>query len=130
MCQRASQSDSKWPRQTRTNTHTDSHTHTHFRIYISRDYDLIGISESNLTGSETLDFEKFNLLKTKARPNVYKTSGGISVLVKEDIAHLVKYIPSESELVLWVEVDKKLLHTEESIIIGVVYVPCEGSIYT
>ena len=39
LCQRVSQSDSKWPRKTRTNKHTDKHirTHTHFRIYISRD---------------------------------------------------------------------------------------------
>ena len=31
LCQMVSQSDSKWPRKTRT------HTQTHFRIYISRD---------------------------------------------------------------------------------------------
>jgi len=34
LCQRVSQSDSKW---TRKRKQTDKHTHKHFRIYISRD---------------------------------------------------------------------------------------------
>ena len=37
MCQRVSQSDSKWPRKAVTNKQTNKQTHRHFRIYISRD---------------------------------------------------------------------------------------------
>ena len=43
MCQRVFQSDSKWPRKTRTNTKTDRQTDRHFRIYISRDKLLVSV---------------------------------------------------------------------------------------
>ena len=45
-------------------------------------YDIVGITESNMTENDKLTLEHFFLLKTKERPLALKTSGGITVLVK------------------------------------------------
>ena len=93
-------------------------------------YDIVGIGESNMIEKENLDLDNFFLLKTKQRPNAFKTTGGITVLVKNEMKPFVRYIPTESDYVLWLEVDKGVINSENTIIIGVVYIPGENSIYT
>ena len=92
-------------------------------------YDIIGITESNMTKIENLELKNFSILKTKERPFYIRASGGITVLVKNDIKEFVNYIDTESEFVLWIEIDKKLTGYKSNIILGTVYIPGETSTY-
>ena len=70
-------------------------------------YDIVGITECNMTEKDYLQLNNFSVLKIKERPFYVKVSGGITVLVKNYVKDFVKYIDTESEFVLWVEIDKK-----------------------
>ena len=99
-------------------------------IEFIENYDIIGITESNMNEHDELELDNFTLLKTKGRQSSIKTSGGITVLVKNKIKKYVRFIPSESKFVLWVEVNKNYLSSQNRLIIGTVYLPGENSLYT
>ena len=54
-------------------------------------YDIIGITESNMNEHDELNLDNFSMLKTKSRQSSVKTSGGITVLVKNKIKDYVIY---------------------------------------
>ena len=65
----------------------------------------------------------------KPRKHFIRKSGGFSIYSKNEHSKYIKKIDTDSEYVLWVEIDKKLLCTEENCILGAVYIPPESSNY-
>ena len=60
-----------------------------------------------------------------------RKSGGIALLVKEEIQKYVKVEKSHSsQLTLWFSISREMLLTENDVLCGVVYVPPIGSKYT
>ena len=58
-------------------------------IEFINNYDIIGITESNMRESENIELKNYSILKTKERPFYIRASGGITVLVKNDIKEFV-----------------------------------------
>lgn len=98
-------------------------------IKFINNFDMVGISESNMSEHDDITLENFTILKTKERPFSIKASGGITVLVKNYIKDFVKYIHTESDFVVWAELDKVLTGYKSNLIIGTVYIPGETSNY-
>ena len=96
---------------------------------ILNEYDLLFFSESKISETDIITFPGFCSFE-KQRKQFIRKSGGISVYFKNEHSKYIKKIDTDSEYVLWVEIDKKkLLCIEENCILGAVYVPPESSNY-
>ena len=47
----------------------------------------------------------------------------MALFVKTIISRFCKHIPSESDYLMWVQIDKHLINTDENLTLGIVYVP-------
>ena len=59
-----------------------------------------------------------------------RNSGGLCIIVKNDIRHHVEYVYNESITSLWCKVTHQIDNQRNSTYIGCVYIPPEGSIYS
>ena len=59
--------------------------------------------------------------------NIYHTflrrSGGIAFCFKEHLAKFVKHLDSNSDYIMWIQIDKCLMKADENIILGLTYIP-------
>ena len=53
----------------------------------------------------------------------FRRSGGLAILIKDDLAEFCKHLKTESDYILWISIDKHILHTDENIVIGTIYIP-------
>ena len=105
-----------------------------FEIFLS-DFDMIALTETKLNDLDTIDdfFTHFDVLCTN-RKCAKRTSGGVALLTKK---HLSKHIQElkctkeydilENDFTLWVKIVGLL---ETDIILGIVYIPPESSVYS
>ncbi|MEW8548255.1 MAG: reverse transcriptase family protein [Candidatus Thiodiazotropha sp.] len=63
------------------------------------------------------------------RKQFLRKSGGISIFFKEKLSKYISKVESDSDYVLWIEIQRDLLNLDENLIIGVLYVPPENSDY-
>ena len=89
-------------------------------------FDLIGISETKLDNYDDINLENFNTF-SKNRQKYRHKSGGIVLLVKNNISKYIEIIPSKCNDILWFSINQKLLGFK--LICGIVYIPPEGSPY-
>ena len=61
------------------------------------------------------------------KQNYVRKSGGMAVYYKEGISKYIKAIETQSDYILWIELDKCLMQTEENVVFGGVYIPPENS---
>ena len=96
-----------------------------FEDYVSQ-FDIMCMSETKLdTPVDIVDgYTFFNKDKNKFK---YGGIHGINVLVKNHIAKYCQKINGGSECVMWLLVG--LPDSNHNIIVGAVYVPCEGSVH-
>ena len=67
-------------------------------LKMCNDYDILGLAELHTDSKPSI--KGFTLIKDKIRKKCHKgpkIAGGIAVFAKKDIAHMVKYIPSDHE---------------------------------
>ena len=61
---------------------------------------------------------------SKPRQQAYiRRSGGLGLFVKHDLSRYIKTLHSDSDYVLWVQLDKGYMQSEQHIIFGIVYLP-------
>ena len=78
----------------------------------------------------TLDGFKVMLQNRPKNPKAWRASGGIAVLVKNDIHNGVKLMESVCSEILWVKIDKTFFTLEDDLYIAIVYVSPHNSSYT
>ena len=92
------------------------------------EYDLLFFSESKISETDIITFPGFCSFQ-QPRKHFIRRSGGISIYFRNEYSRYIKKIETDTEYVLWIEIDKKLLSLDENCIFGAVYVPPESSIY-
>lgn len=65
-----------------------------------------------------------NSLESK---NILRNSGDIFVYFKEVLSKSIHKTDTDSDFILWMELDKECLELDENEIFGVVYIPPENS---
>ena len=98
-----------------------------FNSFLSK-YDIIGIQE---TKTDTLDEIYISGFKTrfKHRRTISNVkSGGICVAYKEKYEQYLRFIETNSNLVQWFVISKKLTQ-QDDLLCGVVYIPPERSLH-
>ncbi|VDI70471.1 Hypothetical predicted protein [Mytilus galloprovincialis] len=67
----------------------------------------------------------------KNRKKVSKNrSGGITLGYKLELANKIKFLPTDSQFVLWFKVSSDLLDIDDDIVFGIVYIPPEYTNYS
>ena len=61
------------------------------------------------------------------RQKYQRKSGGISVFYKQSLSEHINNVNTESDYILWFELDKSLANLDENIFCGAVYIPPENS---
>ena len=97
-----------------------------FRTFLSN-YNIVSCAESAC--DENLQIPGYHLFH-KTRTNCKRTSGGLSAIIKSEIADHVTCVHTDSPFVLWLKVDKSILNKQNNLVIGTVYIPPEGSPYS
>lgn len=98
-------------------------------LSLINDYHLICLQESKLDDLDTISIPGYrNFSENRTSVSRYR-SGGITVLVKDEIWPYVQIMKSESKLILWFSISNLLMLNNEELICGVVYIPPIGSKY-
>ena len=96
------------------------------------EHDIIAFTETKTDDVDAgilIDkYEKDGFLcKFKNRFSFTRKSGGISILVRKKYKEYCTFKETGCKYVQWVTVKAELLHTENDVLIGAVYIPSEGS---
>ena len=99
-------------------------------IELIKNYEIIGIQESKTDDCDVINIPGYNIFYNNRENLSRRKSGGLALLVKEEIQNYVKIEKQHSsQLVLWFSISRELLMTENDVLCGVVYVPPIGSKY-
>jgi len=90
-------------------------------------YDVFCICESKLDKHDIIDVQGYTYLSLLRNQTVKRKSGGIGIFVKNTLAPYVEILPSTTEYVFFIKVDKCILGLDEPLLIGTIYCPPENS---
>lgn len=92
-------------------------------------YDFLCFVETKLDETDIISLPGFNFLSQPRKQTYIRKSGGICILVKENISKYIRHLETDSDYIMWISLDKKLTNTDEHIILGIIYVPPTQSKY-
>lgn len=91
-------------------------------------YDILGFQETKTDDLDDITFQDYTLhFKNRKHISNYK-SGGIALAYRKSLNPYIKVIDSQSKLVLWFTISKRLTKSDD-ILCGIVYIPPENSQY-
>lgn len=98
-----------------------------FIEYINN-YDIIGLQETKMDDLDTVHIEGYKVFVKNRKSVLRRKSGGIALLVKQELCQFIKLIETESKLIQWFVLSKNLSNKDD-ILCGVFYIPPENSAY-
>ncbi|MEW8547931.1 MAG: hypothetical protein AB2693_30870, partial [Candidatus Thiodiazotropha sp.] len=87
------------------------------------EYHIIGIQETKLDDVDYVEIDGFKIFSQNRKSYSRHRSGGITLLIKDEISHHVKVLKSDSKLALWFTVSKELMLNKEDLYGAVIYIP-------
>lgn len=99
-----------------------------FTSFISQ-YDIIGLQESKLDDVDKINIPGYQVYSNNRKAVSRYRSGGITLLVKNDLSPFITVHKFESQLILWFSVSNKLTANSEELHCGIVYIPPYRSKY-
>ena len=72
---------------------------------------------------DIISFPGFKLISQPRKEPYLRKSGGLAILIKDNLANYCKPLETESDYILWTSLDKSITNTDENIILGTIYVP-------
>lgn len=91
-------------------------------------YDIIGFQETKTDSLDTINFPNYSIHYKHRKEIARVKSGGIGIAYKRQYERYIRFIDTDSKLVQWFEISKRLTKTSD-ILCGVVYIPPENSLY-
>ena len=86
-------------------------------------YDIIGIQESKLDDVDRVNIPLYQVFaNNRARISRYR-SGGIAILVKNELYPFITIQKVESKLISWLAISNQILPTDDDLYCGIVYIP-------
>ena len=93
------------------------------------EFDIICIQESRLDDVDQITVPGYKIFMHNRKQIARYRSGGIALLVKDEFVPFIHVHKSQNKLVLWFEISKQILHINENLICGVIYIPPHASKY-
>ena len=78
-------------------------------------YDLLIFSESKISEIDIISFSGYCSSSQPRKQTHIRRSGGISVYFKEELSKSINKIATESDYILWLEIDKTICSTDQNI---------------
>ena len=87
------------------------------------------MQETKLDELDVIHLDQYQCVFKHRKQKVMRKSGGIAVLIRDNLCKHFNYVESECEYVLWFKLSTCLFGTEEDVMFGSVYIPPAGSGY-
>ena len=84
-------------------------------------FDIICYQETKVDEFDILSLPGFTAISQPQKQRQYRKSGGLAGFVKDNISNFCEHHKTESDYILWISIDKRILDTDENIILGTVY---------
>ena len=94
-----------------------------------KQYDIICIQESKLDDVDTVSIAGYQIFTNNRRAISRYRSGGITLIVKNELSPYIRMKKTDSKLILWFSISKHLMLNNEELLCGIVYIPPHGSRY-
>lgn len=92
-------------------------------------YDILCLTESKTDSLDNIEINGFEVrMKNRSRVSNVK-SGGITLAYKCSLSDFVSEVENDCQYVKWFKIDKMGIHSDQDILLGIVYIPPEGSSY-
>lgn len=93
------------------------------------EYDIIGVQETKTDSLDEIDIPGYKV-HLKHRKTISKVKSGVfGFIYKEKYDQFINLIDSDSKLVQWFSISKRLTR-ENDILCGIVYIPPENSAFS
>ena len=92
-------------------------------ITFIKQHDIIGVQESKLDDVDKISIEGYQIFTHNRKKISNHRSGGIALIVKEELADKIKILESSSKLILWFKLTISLRNNNDDITCGIVYIP-------
>ena len=92
-------------------------------MYFVAQYDIIGIQESKLDDVDNVTIPGYIVFSNNRASISRYRSGGITLLVKNELSSYITIQKVESKLITWFSVSKQILPNDDDLYCGVVYIP-------
>ena len=79
--------------------------------------------ETKLDDTDIISLPDFQYISQPRKQAFLRRSGGIAFCFKEHLAKFVKHLDSDSDYIMWIQIDKCLMKADENIILGLSYIP-------
>ena len=86
-------------------------------------YDIFCIAETKLDNTDVISVPGYTFLSQHRKQIVYRKSGGIGILVKDSLSSKLKLSETNSDYILWIQIDKTLFEIDEDMFLGILYIP-------
>ena len=86
-------------------------------------FDIFCVTESKLDDTDVISDPGYRFLSQTRKQKFIRRSGGIAVFYKDKFQDNIKVIPTESDYILWLRIDHKILDIQEDLLLGVLYIP-------
>lgn len=106
---------------------TSRQAYPEFNALLSQ-FDIIGLQETKTNDLDTFELEGFIFQFKNRKAFSKRKSGGIAIGFRKEISPYINIIQTESRLVYWFTISKRLTRSDD-ILCGVVYIPPENSDY-
>ena len=93
------------------------------------EYDIIGLQESKLDDIDSVSINGYTIFHKNRKSCSRYRSGGITLLVRNELSSHITILRNDSKLTLWFSVSKNIMPNNSDLICGVVYIPPIGSKY-
>ena len=98
-------------------------------ISLINQYDIIGLQESKLDDVDSIAINSYSIYTKNHKIVVRYRSGGIALIVKNELIPFIRVLKTESKLILWFSVSKSIMPNNEELLCGVLYLLPYGTKY-
>ena len=81
------------------------------------------MTETKLDHIDVINILGYGFISQERKQNFIRSSGGIAVIYKSIYEGKLRVIPTDSDYIMWLRLDRSLTSTDEDLILGVLYIP-------
>ncbi len=92
-----------------------------------QEYDRFTVQETKLDKYDVVSIPGYRFIAQSRKQKYFRKSGGIGIFVKNPSSEFVTVIESESDYIMWIKLNRKMISDNIDIVLGLIYQPPESS---
>ena len=89
---------------------------------------LLCLNETKIDETDVISFPGDDSINQARKQTFLRKSGGIAIYFKDEFSRFISKVETASDYVSWISIDKNLVHLDENLLLGSIYIPPESSI--